>query len=419
MKKIIIVLLVIVLIVSGSIFFIHTSNKLAKINEEKEEARKQQEIIKNAKIEVTLKDNLVASFYSKVKVSDYIESINGTIVDDYFIDTEKIGDNKIEFEFVNDENIKVPFSYNLQVKDDTPPQIWMGNDYYINEGDGGDIASRITCVDNYDDDPKCEIIGTYNPYEADDYSLTYRATDNSGNVNNHPFTLHVIIPSSGSGGKSSYSNKKTPFEDVQDWYKNENTMIGIDVSEWQYDIDYEALKNAGVEFAIIRVGGTKGIDGNYFLDAKFERNINGFKEVGIPVGIYFYSYAKTKEAAIKDANWVIEQLQNYKIDLPVAYDWENWSFYNEFHQSFYTLSTNAKAFLDTLKDAGYEGLLYGSKNYLEKAWFDIGYPEWLAHYNETTNYAGNYTYWQICSNGKVDGIKGNVDIDIMFLQKED
>lgn len=241
MKKIIITSLIIIFIIAGTIFFLQKSNELRK---EKTEQEKQAELIKNAKIEVTLKENLVASFYSKVKVSDYIDSINGTIVDDYFINTEKIGDNTIKFEFVNDENIQVPYSYNIKVVDDTPPQIWMSSDYYINEGDGGDIASRITCVDNYDDDPTCEIVGQYNPYEVGNYSLTYRATDNSGNVNDHPFTLHVVIPSSGGKSGSSGSNKKTPFEDVQSWYKDETTMIGVDVSEWQYDIDYEALKNA-------------------------------------------------------------------------------------------------------------------------------------------------------------------------------
>ena len=75
------------------------------------------------------------------------------------------------------------------------------------------------------------------------------------------------------------------------------------------------VKNSGVEFAILKVGGTFGIDGEYYLDSKFKQNIEGFNRVGIPVGIYFFSYAKSKESAIKDAEWVYDQIKEYKIDL--------------------------------------------------------------------------------------------------------
>ena len=75
---------------------------------------------------------------------------------------------------------------------------------------------------------------------------------------------------------------------------------------------------------------------------------------------------------------------------------------------------NAKSFLDTIKKAGYEGLLYSSKNYLENVWYDTGYDIWLAHYTNKTSYTGDYKYWQMCSNGRVDGINGNVDINIMY-----
>ena len=108
------------------------------------------------------------------------------------------------------------------------------------------------------------------------------------------------------------------------------------------------------------------------------------------------------------------KIKGYDIDLPIVYDWESWSFYNEFNQSFYSLSLSAKSFLDVVNEAGYEGLLYSSKNYLEKVWFDIGYDIWLAHYTEQTSYTGDYTYWQLCSNGKVDGISGRVDINIYY-----
>ena len=93
---------------------------------------------------------------------------------------------------------------------------------------------------------------------------------------------------------------------------------------------------------------------------------------------------------------------------------ESWSFYNEFNQSFYSLSKSAKSYLNTIEKAGYKGMLYSSKKYLETVWYDLGYDIWLAHYTDETTYKGKYTYWQLCSNGRVDGIKGNVDINIYY-----
>ena len=158
-------------------------------------------------------------------------------------------------------------------------------------------------------------------------------------------------------------------------------------------------------------------DKEYFVDKQFKRNMEGFNRVGIPVGVYFFSYAKSEASAIKDAKWVIEQIKPYKVDLPVVYDWENWSFYNAFNNSFYTLNHNANKFLDTVKAAGYKGMLYGSKTYLDKIWLNIEYPIWGAHYtNDIVDYRNIYDYVQICDNGVINGINGFVDLDIMYIK---
>ena len=220
------------------------------------------------------------------------------------------------------------------------------------------------------------------------------------------------ISTSSSG---SSSGKGQNFSDLVKKYKTDNTKIGIDVSHWQGDIDFEKVKNAGVEFVFIRVGSQRGIDGEYYIDNKFKQNINGFNKVGIPVGIYFYSYANSKLAAKKEAKWVVEQLKPYKIDLPVVFDWESWSFFQEFNKSFYSLTEIANTYLNEVEKVGYKGMLYSSKYYLENVWFKTKYPVWLAHYTEKTNYQGEYSYWQLCSNGRVDGIFGDVDINVMYI----
>lgn len=85
--------------------------------------------------------------------------------------------------------------------------------------------------------------------------------------------------------------------------------------------------------------------------------------------------------------------------------------------SFYTINKAANIFLDTLQEAGYKGMLYSSKNYLEKIWYETKHETWLAQYNTKPTYEGKYSIWQMSDVGKVDGIKGDVDIDIMYLNK--
>ncbi len=392
------------------------------IHPEVSKEEQQEELIKNATILVELKEDLNVSFYSEAKVSDFIASINGTIVDDYKINTRSIGTRKVKFEYINDENIKIPYAYTINVVDDIPPVIWSNATYSVNVGSTINLKDKITCADNLDDTPKCEIIGKYDTNVAGNYKLTYKATDDAGNTTTKNITLKVVEPKPSTGDKPSTkpstSPKRTDIKDVIKNHKTENTAIGIDVSVWQGTIDFQKVKDAGVEFVFIRVGTAKG-DYQNVLDKRFIEYIEGFNKVDIPVGIYYYSYASDRSIAISDAKWVLKQIKDYKVELPIVYDWENWSFYNEFKQSFYTTSMNAKAFLDTVRRAGYDGMLYGSANYLKNVWFDIDYPVWLAHYTNQTNYSGKYTYWQMCSNGKVPGISGNVDINIYYKNKEE
>ena len=301
--------------------------------------------IKNAVVKVVLKDNLEADFADTLRVSSFIESINGKIVDDYYLNTDSLGKKKIDFEYINDDGIKIKYS--------------------------------------------------------------------SGNVSKKKFILNVNEASSkkGSNGVKSV----TEFSDVIKNYKNDNTQIGIDVSKWQGDIDFSKLKSAGVEFVIIRIGSSTGINGENFIDSKFIQNIKNANSVGIPVGVYFYSYANSVDKAISDAKWIIENIKDYKVELPIAFDWENWGSFNTYELSFFGLTNMAKGFMDTVKDAGYDAMLYSSKTYLENIWMSVDYPVWLAHYTKNTNYAGAYSYWQICSNGRVDGINGDVDIDIRYI----
>lgn len=399
MKKIIIIVMVIVLGVG--LYFGY--KKYMKYLEE--------ERIRNAIVKIEYINPLEVEFNSDVKLSDVIASINGELLDNFKIDTSIVGVKEINFKYLNEEEIKVPIKFNLNIVDKTPPVIWLNSTYTVNVGYNKNLLETIMCGDNYDDNPICKIIGEYDTNKIGNYNLVYEAEDFSGNKTVKDFTLKVIKKT------NSGSNKVVtiPFRSLYNEYKKENTKIGIDVSKWQGDIDYQKVKDEGVEFVYIKIGGQNGIGKDYYFDSKFERNIKGFNEVGIPVGLYFYTYADSIEEAEKQALWIIDNIKNYKIDLPIAYDWENWESFNKFHVSFNTLTKTALKFINTLELHGYQGMLYSSKNYLENIWLKNDSKIWLAHYITKTNYEGEYTCWQRTSSAKISGITENtVDVDICY-----
>ena len=369
--------------------------------------------IKNAVIEITYKEDLTLEFNTEKRISDYIESINGKLVDDYKIDSLKLGKQELKYEYINDDGIKLKQSFSIEVVDKTPPLIWLNNSYSISVGSKDTIVQNVLCGDNLDSEPNCYIEGHYDLNTIGKYPLVFKAEDKYGNVSTKNFTLNVYKPSNSSSSSKTPTYKK--YADIISEYKNENTKIGLDLSEWQDYPDYDKLKEAGVEFVILRVGGTKGREGEYFLDKSFKHNIEEANKVGIPVGLYFFSYATSVQKAKENAEWLLKQIEGYKIDLPISFDWENWNKFNQYHISFYELSEMANAFIKTVEAKGYQGMNYGSKTYLENMWMESNNTIWLAHYTSKTNYQGKYKFWQLCDNGLVDGINGPVDVNIMYI----
>ena len=134
----------------------------------------------------------------------------------------------------------------------------------------------------------------------------------------------------------------------------------------------------------------------------------------LEVGIYFYSYADSKKEARKQAEWVIKQIKDYDITLPIAFDFESFTSFNSMNLSLYQLNEVAESYFSTLEDKGYDTMLYGSKNYLNAIWKYNTNKVWLAHYTDKTDYDKDYMMWQLCQDGVIDGINGFVDIDILY-----
>lgn len=371
---------------------------------------------------VTLKSNLTVRFLEEKHVSDFIKNLKGDIIDDYAVDTTSLGKKNITFKYRNDLGKIVSYSFDIEVIDDEAPLAFVSNSYRVPKGGKLDFVKDVFCGDNADSTPNCFIEGDYNLDKEGTYPVTFKAIDDSGNIYEKDTKIIVYEPIENSREDGSNRNngpqkvEHTYFKDVVSAYKNEHTKIGIDVSKWQGDIDFDALKNAGVEFIMIRVGTTDGIGGEHILDPKFIQNIENANRVGIDAGIYFYSYANTKQQAVSDAIWVLEQIKDYHITLPVAFDWEDWNDFNEYQISFYGLTEIANTFTEIMEMFSYDSMVYGSKYYLETIWRNPNAPIWLAHYTSETNYQGNYKLWQHCNNGKVDGIAGQVDIDILYLE---
>ena len=397
-KKIIIIVIALVFLITGFTFGLKFYNKYR---------------IKHAVKIVKLKKEEVEVF-EEVTINDLIKKINGKVINNKKINTTKVGKQKITFEYKTDKNIKVPYTVEINVVDKVPPLIKKFSSYTINIGDV-DFYKNFFCGDNYDNKPKCYIEGEYDVNTPGDYNLIFKGEDSSKNISESNFVLHVKEPSSESSSSKIDFFPMYPFESFVSEYKKSNTKIGIDISHYQGDIDFDKVKNAGVEFVYIRVGRGGGVGKKPVLDTKFKQNIKGFNKVGIPVGVYFYSYATSKKEAERDARWVLKQIKNYKVDLEVAYDFEDWNDFNEYNLSFYNISQIGESFNNTIKKAGYNGMLYSSKYYLENIWFKTDYPVWLAHYTNKTDYQGKYKVWQISDIGGVDGIKyGLVDVDIMY-----
>ena len=189
---------------------------------------------------------------------------------------------------------------------------------------------------------------------------------------------------------------------------------GIDVSYHQGIIDWGKVKNAGIEFAIIRIG--YGMYDNQ-KDAQFENNYKNARAAGIPVGVYHYSYATSIEDAEREANLVVKWLNNRDLDLPVYFDIEDKSQQNLGKE---TLNSMCETFCNIIEAAGYWAGIYSNKYWatsiIDGPTLGKRYTYWVAQYNSKCTYTGPYAMWQYSSSGSVNGISGRVDMNYLYAE---
>ena len=188
---------------------------------------------------------------------------------------------------------------------------------------------------------------------------------------------------------------------------------GIDVSEFQGKIDWEKVKNDGIEFAILRCG--YGMDFSNQDDVEYERNANECERLGIPYGVYLMSYANTVEKARSEAKHVLRLIEGRKISLGVWHDIEDNGTSGAINKE--TLTNIINTFCNTIKNAGHRVGVYASLNWLEnkiEKTIKDNYDIWVAQYYSKCEYEGKYIMWQHTSSGKVNGISTNVDMNILY-----
>ena len=184
---------------------------------------------------------------------------------------------------------------------------------------------------------------------------------------------------------------------------------GIDVSKWQGTIDWAKVKADGIKFAILRAGYGRLASQK---DVKFEEYYKGAKAAGLDVGVYWYSYATTAEDAKAEAEACYECIKGKSLEYPVFFDYEDTC-----QRTSAIASAIIPAFIDTMNSKGYYTDLYSYKNLLETvvpADIKKRYGIWLAHYTSKTSFTG-HKMWQYSSTGKVNGISGNVDMNICYV----
>lgn len=238
--------------------------------------------------------------------------------------------------------------------------------------------------------------------------------------------LVTPITASAFTGSSNFMDKTYTH---QDRFVSSGIQQGIDVSYHNGTLDWSTIKAAGVDFAILRAAYRGyGTEGTLVRDAKFAEYMQGAMSQGIPVGAYIYSQAITTAEAVQEANYILNIVRGYSLDLPIVFDYEfagvktgrldsAWSS-GKLNKS--KMTDIALAFCDTIKNAGYDAMVYANKTFLSKnldheVIENAGYDVWLAHYTTNTNYTGDYKIWQYTSSGRIPGIEGKrFDCNFMY-----
>lgn len=374
-----------------------------------ETAHQQETVSTETPDSVNLVGTNTLEVYSQITVEDFLTQCNVTLSNpEELVNTSVLGENQVDVLYEL-EGKSYQETLHYTVADTIEPVLLNdGHNAVMETGTAFEITDYVGYADNYDATPEISYTGTVDQNTAGTYPLTATVTDSSGNATTWDFTLTVMdeIPN------TIDDSERVPFAQFCSQYAGSGRSFGIDVSKWQGDIDFQAVKNAGCEFVLMRIG----VDYNGCEeDAYFQQNLARAKEAGLKIGVYIYSMANSEEEIKTECQWIANELNGTQLDFPVVFDWEDFGTFQEYEMSIYDLNQYFEVFCDTMEEYGYDAMLYSSKNFLNNFWENYGeHPVWLAHYVDETDYDGSYCMWQASSIGNIDGINGDVDFNILY-----
>lgn len=374
-----------------------------------------------------------STFSGKITENQVGDNLKGFLEDDNFFDK----DNKDFLEGLLDNSKRVSIA-TTSVEKDLRVQV------LDNKGDlvtGEDFSIRLTDekggTSDYKDPDKDGIIyvGSLSPgnYEVRLLPIgDYKVPINSTTVRVKERVEYIVISDISTlikteeeidaeaedTAEASAEEDADKTEMVELQFGGTRQKAGIDVSKYQGDIDWEKVAAAGVQFVIIRTGYRGSVTGALVQDPCFEQNIKGALAAGLEVGVYFFTQAINEAEAVEEASAVVSMVQDYELKLPIYIDSEGAGGNGRADKlDKDTRTLVCEAFCRTAKNAGYNAGVYASRSWLYNN-LDMSRLEqfevWDAEYVSVPQYTGYYTMWQHSSKGHVDGIEGNVDLDIYY-----
>ena len=308
------------------------------------------------------------------------------------------------------------------VKDENAPFFMIFNSSPVSPlGEVFDIHKYVGYADDADRNVDLKVDGDVDIFVEGTYPIKVTITDDAGHSTSKDMEVSIVKKeeSADSGADADGGGTKTypggeDFSKFIEVYKTDKTSVGIDVSRWQETIDFNKVKAAGCEFVYMRLGGYD--NGEFYTDRYYKGNMAGAKAAGLKVGVYWHAEDGSPEEAAESAKYLMDVLGDETLDLPIAYDWEDFGNFEDYGMNLYDINKCYEAFANQVEIRGYDACLYSSKNFLENTWTnEKDRPVWLAHYVSSTKYSGKYFMWQHSSDGRIDGINGPVDLDVLYL----
>lgn len=214
--------------------------------------------------------------------------------------------------------------------------------------------------------------------------------------------------------------KENGYKYYTDEEGNKISRLGIDVSEFQPQVDWQQVKESGIEYVMVRLGYRGyGESGTLVEDAMFRQHMEGARAAGLDVGVYFFSQAVNEQEVLEEAQFVLERLEGYEIACPVVFDTEEIKFdtARTDNLSSEEFTDHCILFCDKVKEAGYDTMIYANMKWMAFT-LDLTrlteYEKWYADYEPLPQCPYDYAMWQYTETGSVPGIEGNVDINVWF-----